>query len=47
LVRLNLSENRIGDTGVKFIANYILEKNQDSLLALNLEHNNISEAGAS
>jgi len=27
LMRLNLSENRIGDSGVKFIANYILEKN--------------------
>ncbi|CDW87966.1 leucine-rich repeat-containing protein 34 [Stylonychia lemnae] len=46
LLKLNLSENRIGDSGAKLIANYILEKNQESLLALNLEHNNISEQGA-
>lgn len=46
-MKLNLSENRIGDHGAKLIANYLLEKNRDSLLCLNLEHNNISEAGAS
>ena len=46
LIRLNLSENRIGDNGAKLIANYLQEKNKSELLLLNLEHNLISETGA-
>lgn len=46
LLRLNLSENRIGDAGAKSICNYILEKNREKLVNLNLEHNLITEIGA-
>ena len=46
LIRLNLSENRIGDHGIKVLAQYIIDQNRDHLLSLNLEHNNVSTSGA-
>jgi hypothetical protein len=46
LIRLNLSENRIGDSGVKTLSDYIIQRNNSHLLSINLEYNNISTAGA-
>ena len=46
LLKLNLSENRIGDKGAQDLASYISTTNMESLISLNLESNLIGMAGA-
>ena len=46
LLKLNLSENRIGDKGAQDLATYISTSNMESLISLNLESNLIGMAGA-
>ena len=46
LLKLNLSENRIGDKGAQDLATYISTFNMESLISLNLESNFIGMPGA-
>ncbi len=46
LSKLSLQENRINDKGAAMISSYIITHNRENLLALNLEQNYITFAGA-